>query len=159
MVNLKLEFNGGLDFHLEDFTAYGDYIADLPFNWLESIRFSLQKELPLCLEIDEEGSEIWILGNGRDTIIIDDRDLEEGYHYTLVEDLDSINFAWMILKEITKGDIFQRFVRWEFIPKRFTVEDLLIRERELKSFIQDCKKALKECTENDLNWRELKLFD
>ena len=160
MVKVKLELYeyGGIELHIGDFVAIGSYMTSLPYEWLESIRFSLQNRLPLCLELDEEGSNVWIFSNG-DVIIIDDRGLDEDYHYTLVKDLDYRNFVWMLLKEIMKEDIFQRFVRWEFIPERFTEEVLQIRECELKSLIQDCKEALKELTKNDVRWRGVKLFD
>ena len=147
MVKVKLEFIGGLDFHIDDFTAYGDYMVDLPYEWLESIRVSLQKDLPLCFQIDGGSSKALIVSD-LDTFVIDDRDWikhsrDDFEYYFRVFKIDRIDLIKAILPQLKAN--LDKLVRWDYRPDYwFTEQALKDRDSDLRALIKDCEELLEK---------------
>ena len=146
MVKVKIEGCGNR-WYIDDFIAKAGYASDLPFEWLESIRFSLKNFLPLCLYIDEYSTNVWILSD-EDTFVIDDRDWlkhsqhDFEYHHRVFK-IERLDFIHTILPQLE--EFIPHLARWDYDPDRtFTPQKAKSREEELHKLFEECRKLLEE---------------
>lgn len=128
---------GWLNFTINDFKASGSYLTDIPLDWLETIYFSLDKELPFTLYLDEEGSEVIISAFYGNTIIYATRELVSIQSFSIgYKDL-----AIKIFKELKRSK--NNWIKW--LPKSSYDEDYVTkRTEELDSLISKIDKLIEE---------------
>lgn len=121
---------------IEDFTAEGSYLADIPFDWLRACLNGLQYDLPVALFIEEEGSTCTIVTEWIYTYIIIHRDDSPEMRTLPIDRLD-------IISELV-DDFEAYFEDWvtEFDEKES--DDKTARRTELRELLDSVKTVLDE---------------
>ena len=127
-VNVSIQFTGKgwMEFKINEFTARGSYLTDIPIDWLKAIKFSLENEVPFTLFMDEEGSEVVITAYYDHIIIYAIRDLMSIYTF----EMNYKDFAIQLFNEFKKYK--DSLYYWLPESSAYTEQELYERMKEIE---------------------------
>ncbi len=132
---LSKPHNGWTEVKIKDFEVVASYLVDIPFEWLNSCLNGLKCRTPICLFIDEEGSECFIVSYYDVTHIISDNDEVECRTY---RDIDFMDISRFVLDDIKQ--YYDDWLYWS--PYEDSQEDICKRKERLDNLILEVEEVL-----------------
>ena len=129
--------NGWTTVQIKDFEVIASYLVDIPFDWLYSCLNGLKNRTPICLFIDEEGAESYIVSYYDVTHVIYDGDEVERYTF---RDIDFMDITHYILEDIKR--FYDDWLSWS--PYEDSEEDIIVRNEKLKRLIDEVEYELEK---------------
>ena len=117
---------------LGNFKSCASYLDDLPFNWLRAFRNGFEHNIPVALDIDEEGSHSIIVTYYDDTYVVSDRG-EGAKTLETVEGIDFLDVAYMLICDI--NDNFEDWVTWDH--HEYPENEIDLRRNELRQLLDE----------------------